>query len=340
MTQTHDIFTLLSDRFPRQAETETDGTAIAWLQHQGVMSAHGVDPAKFLQGQVTCDVDKVTTEVSTLGARCSPKGRMQSSFRLLKPGDDEFLLCMNRELVAGQVAELSKYAVFFKTALTDASADWVGLGLWGPKSQDALRSADLEVPGRSNDVSRAGRTLVVRLAEDAFEIWLPADDAQATLERLCKSATPAATEQWQVRQIRAGIGEVTPSTYESFIPQMLNLQQLDGVSFRKGCYTGQEIVARMQYLGKLKRRMYRLLLAGETPPAGGTPIVDRESGKLVGEVVIAARSSHIVEMLAVLQKDAAQLTSLSVADSNGPLLTMADLPYESELIASEADREN
>lgn len=340
MTQAHDIHSLLSERFPRNAETETDGTAITWLAHQGVMSARGTDPTKFLQGQVTCDVDKLTPDISTLGARCNPKGRMQSSFRLLRPDEDEYLLCMNRELVAGQVSELSKYAVFFKTALTDASTEWVGLGLWGPDAQEALRSAELEVPGRSNDVSHAGRTLVVRLAEDAFEIWLPAAEAQPTLDILCERATPAATEEWQVRQIRAGIGEVTRHTYESFIPQMLNLQQLGGVSFRKGCYTGQEIVARMEYLGKLKRRMYRLLLAGESPPVPGTPIVDRDTGKLLGEVVIAARSSHIVEMLAVLQKDAAQLTTMSVADSGGPLLTLADLPYESELIASEADRDN
>lgn len=340
MTQTPDIHSLLSDRFPRKADNETDGTAITWLVHQGVMSARGADPTKFLQGQMTCDVEKITPDISTLGARCNPKGRMQSSFRLLRPSENEYLLCMNRELVAGQVSELSKYAVFFKTALTDASSEWVGLGLWGPDAQDALRTADLEVPGRSNEVAHTGGTLVVRLGEDAFEIWLPTAEAQPTLDKLCQSATPAATEEWQVRQIRAGIGEVTQPTYESFIPQMLNLQQLGGVSFRKGCYTGQEIVARMEYLGKLKRRMYRLLLAGETPPAAGTPIVDRDTGKLLGEVVIAARSSHIVEMLAVLQKDAAQLTTMTVADSGGPLLTMADLPYESELIASEADRDN
>ncbi|WP_150300644.1 CAF17-like 4Fe-4S cluster assembly/insertion protein YgfZ [Pseudomonas profundi] len=340
MTQANDLHSFLSDRFPRQADAESDGTTVTWLAHQGVMSVRGADPRKFLQGQVTCDLDKVTADVSTLGARCNPKGRMQSSFRLLNSGEDEFLLCMNRELVSSQVSELSKYAVFFKTALTDATADWVGLGLWGPDAQEALRTANLAVPGRSNEVAHTGRTLVVRLAEDAFEIWLSAAEAQPTLDSLCQSATPAATEAWQVRQIRAGIGEVTQSTYESFIPQMLNLQQLGGVSFRKGCYTGQEIVARMQYLGKLKRRMYRLLLAGDAPPPPGTPIVDRDNGKLLGEVVVAARSNHIVEMLAVLQKDAAQLTTMSVADSGGPLLTMADLPYESELIASEAEREN
>ena len=340
MTQTNDLHTLLAERFPQQAKADTDGTAIAWLTHQGVMSARGADPAKFLQGQVTCDVEKVTPEISSLGARCNPKGRMQSSFRLIKSADDEYLLQMNRELIAGQVQELSKYAVFFKTKLTDASEDWICLGLWGPNSQQALQGADLDVPARSNEVTHSQGTLVVRLAEDAFEIWLPTAEALTALDKLALHATLAATDEWKVRQIRAGIGEVTASTYESFIPQMLNLQQLGGISFRKGCYTGQEIVARMQYLGKLKRRMYRLLLAGEAPPPPGTPVVDRDTGKLVGEVVVAARSNHIVEVLAVLQKDAAQLTTMSVADSAGPLLTMADLPYESELTASEADKEN
>lgn len=339
MTETFDLTQTLFERFPREVGTKPVDTALAWLENEGVMNISGPDAAKFLQGQVTCDVARLEPGISTLGARCNPKGRMQSSFRLLKTGDTDFLLCLDGELLQQQLKELSKYAVFFKAELKDVSPEWVRLGLWGTKAQAALEAAGFSLPGRTNDVVFAEAGLAVRLSEDAFELWVPSGKAVELVDTLGTLAEPVNIEAWTVRQIRAGLGQVTAPTYESFIPQMLNLQQVGGVSFRKGCYTGQEIVARMQYLGKLKRRMYRLLLAGEVTPPAGSPIVERDSGKPVGEVVLAARSSRMVEILAVMQKDAAQST-LSVADSSGPLLTLADLPYESELAASEADTEN
>lgn len=336
MTETFDLTQTLFERFPREVGTKPVDTALAWLENEGVMQISGADAEKFLQGQITCDVAQISRGASTLGARCNPKGRMQSSFRLVRTTDTDFMLSLDGELLETQLKELSKYAVFFKASLKDVSPEWVRLGLWGTQAQSALDEGGFALPGRTNEVTVAEEGLVIRLSEDAFELWVPSTKAAALVDSLCTVAEPVNIQAWTVRQIRAGMGQVTRLTYESFIPQMLNLQQLGGVSFRKGCYTGQEIVARMQYLGKLKRRMYRLLLAGEIPPAPGTAIVERDSGKPVGEVVLAARSSRMVEILAVMQKDAAQLT-LSVADSNGPLLTPADLPYESELAASEAD---
>ncbi|KKO09583.1 hypothetical protein LCGC14_0030760 [marine sediment metagenome] len=340
MTQTHDIATLLSDRFASAADAENAENAIAWLDHEGIMEVSGADAARFLQGQLTCDLSNLSLQTSTLGARCNPKGRMQSSFRLLKTTDTDYLLALSADLLQAQISELGKYAVFFKAKIADISAQWIRLGIWGPQAQQILIAAGFDIPGQSNDVTHHAAGLIARQNEDVYEVWLRVDHAMPALDALCQGATPVSREAWTVRQIRSGIGQINKLTYESFIPQMINLQQLGGVSFRKGCYTGQEIVARMQYLGKLKRRMYRLLLAGEAAPPSGTVIVDRDTGKPVGEVVLAARSNRMVEILAVLQKDAAQSVIMSVADSSGPLLTLADLPYEFELAASEADKEN
>ncbi|TVP91629.1 MAG: folate-binding protein [Pseudomonadaceae bacterium] len=305
-------------------------TAVCLLVHEAVLQVQGPDSERFLQGQLTCDVKQLPAALSTLGGRCNPKGRMQSSFRLLRDGADGYLLSLDKALVPAQMADLNKYAAFFKTEVSDASEHWLRLALWGEQVPAALTALELDWPDTDNEISRQDAGLVIRLAADAAELWLPAAQAAEQTERLLAHATPAHLNQWLLRQIRAGIGQVSAPTFEHFIPQMLNLQVLGGVSFKKGCYTGQEIVARMQYLGKLKRRMFRLLLAGAQCPPPGAEIVTRDSGRSVGEVVLAARSEKMVEILAVVQTDAAQSEALSLADSDGPLLTLTDLPYQLE----------
>ncbi|HDY97042.1 MAG TPA: folate-binding protein [Pseudomonas sabulinigri] len=333
MTALSTIATELSQRFGN-TDSENTGTSLCWLTHEGVIAVDGQDAERFLQGQLTCDAAKLAPDQSTLGARCNPKGRMQSSFRLQRT-DSGFLLSMARELIAPQLADLGKYAAFFKTALSDQSDHWIRLGLWGEAIEQTLAAAALQLPAEANQLSVQTRARVLRLSDGACEIWLSAENALEITDQLLRHSNADSTNHWLLRQIQAGIGQVTGPTLELFIPQMLNMQQLGGVSFKKGCYTGQEIVARMQYLGKLKRRMYRLLMAGDVPPDAGTPIINGDSGKTVGEVVISAKGRQRVEMLAVLQKDAAQSVTLSAGDSQGPLVTLGDLPYESELTANE-----
>ena len=328
----------LASHFAKASDSSDFATGLSLLDHQGLISVTGSDADKFLQGQITCDLRQLDQDHSSLGARCSPKGRMQSSFRIWRTTDG-MLLSLTRELVAPQLADLGKYAALYRQCqLADQSDSWAGFGLWGEQAEQALNAAGLQPPTEDNGISRAGNCVALRLPGAAYAVWAPIADAPALLEKLSAHASLVSANQWQLRQIQSGIGQVTGPTLESFIPQMLNLQHLGGVSFRKGCYTGQEIVARMQYLGKLKRRMYRLLMAGDAPPKPGTEIIDRDSGKAVGDVVIAARGPKAVELLAVLQKDAAQLATLSLAASDGPLLTLSELPYEQALTSAEAEQ--
>lgn len=328
--------TQLPDLAARFTDDRADSaTCVSWLSHEGVITIDGADTDKFLQGQITCDLKTVSAETSTLGARCNPKGRMQSSFRLWR-SEQGVMLSLAHELIEAQLADLAKYAVFYKCKLSDQSGNWVGFGVWGEAADAALQSCGLGLPA-NGAVAHQDGLFAIGLPGGACALWVPTERAEQVLDQLCEHASPVSLNQWLLQQIQSGVGHVTGPTRESFIPQMLNLQQLGGVSFRKGCYTGQEIVARMQYLGKLKRRMYRLLLAGEALPQPGTEIVDRDTGKSVGEVVMAARGSKAVEILAVLQKDAAQLASLSAGNIDGPLVSLADLPYEHELTAAEAE---
>ncbi len=302
-----------------------DSAYFTLLDHEGLLAVRGADAAKFLQGQVTCNLNYLSPTQSSLGARCTPKGRMLSSFRIVAV-EDGYLLAMDRELIASQQADLQKYAVFSKSKLSDESQDWVRFGLAGGDA--VLSELGLHLGDASDSLSSAGQLLAVRLSDGRAELWAPAAEAARLQSHLAAHLPQAPLNDWLLAQIRAGIGQVFGATRELFIPQMINLQALGGVSFKKGCYTGQEIVARMQYLGKLKRRLHRLRLIGAPLPAVGVELFSPVHGSSVGEVVLAAQADDAVELLAVLQEDAVKDARIHLGSNDGPTLTLLDLPYE------------
>ncbi|QXH36840.1 CAF17-like 4Fe-4S cluster assembly/insertion protein YgfZ [Pseudomonas muyukensis] len=302
-----------------------DSAFFCSLTHEGILAVRGSDAGKFLQGQLTCNINYLSDDHAGLGARCMVKGRMQSSFRILPEGNG-YLLAMAGELLEAQLADLKKYAVFSKATLADESAAWARFGL--QQGDSALQALGLAVPGEAGATVRHEGLIAVTASTDRVELWVPADQAASVAERLAALLPAATLNDWLLGQVRAGIGQVMGPTRELFIPQMINLQAVDGVSFKKGCYTGQEIVARMQYLGKLKRRQYRLALAETAVPEPGAEIFSPTHGSSVGEVVIAASSGNAVELLAVLSADAVADDNLHLGSLEGPRLTLLDLPYE------------
>ncbi|WP_054989762.1 YgfZ/GcvT domain-containing protein [Pseudomonas coronafaciens] len=295
------------------------------LSHEGVLAVRGVDAGKFLQGQLTCNLNYLNEDRSSLGARCTQKGRMQSSFRIVFDGDD-CLLAMASELIEAQLLDLRKYAVFSKSKLTDESSAWVRFGL--QDGDGALVSLGLDLPQETDAVVRSQDMLAIRVSPARAELWVRAEQADDIRSRLASQLAEGPLNDWLLGQVRAGIGQVFGSTREEFIPQMINLQAVGGVSFKKGCYTGQEIVARMQYLGKLKRRLYRLTLQGDQVPEPGTAVFSPVHASAVGNVVIAAQAGQAVELLAVLQGDAAENGRIHLGSPEGAALQMSDLPYQ------------
>lgn len=294
------------------------------LSHEGVLAVRGVDASKFLQGQLTCNLNYLSDVKASLGARCTQKGRMQSSFRILLEGDG-CLLAMASELIEPQLADLKKYAVFSKSKLTDESASWVRFGLHN--GDGALVNLGLDLAQDTDSVVRANDLIAIRVSPARAELWVRADHASDVQLRLAAQLSQGTLNDWQLGQIRAGIGQVFGATREEFIPQMLNLQAVGGVSFKKGCYTGQEIVARMQYLGKLKRRLYRLTLADQELPEPGVALFSPVHASAVGNVVMAARAENGLELLAVLQADAVENARIHLGSPEGPGLQLAELPY-------------
>lgn len=298
-------------------------TGFTQLTHEGLLAVRGTDAKNFLQGQLTCNLNYVDNSRSSLGARCTPKGRMQSTFRIL-PEADGYLLAMDRALVERQLNELKKFAMFSKSSLTDESQNWARFGLIN--AEPILEKLGIELPQETNALVQHNELIVVRVSESLSEIWLKQESAPCFAKRLSGLTELLTLNDWQLELIRCGIGHVTESNFEDFIPQMLNLPALDAVSFKKGCYTGQEIVARMQYLGKLKRHMYRFSLNSQQLPAVGTQLFTPERKSALGEVVSAAFSESGIELLAVALEEAVVESQVYLAEQDTPL-TVLTLPY-------------
>lgn len=300
-------------------------TVLVPLAQYGVIGIEGPDSAKFLQGQVTCDTLAVTATQSTPGAYCTPKGRMLASFHLAQPGQDHYWLRLRRDIVAGTLQTLGKYAVFSKAKL-QAREDIVALGLHGPDAAAVVASLTPQPPAGRYGAATLANGLVVQLDDAAqwFEIWLPASDAATVWQNHAPRLTPAGTRYWQALLIRAGRGEVCAATVDTFIPQMLNLDLTGAISFKKGCYTGQEIVARAHYRGQVKRHMRRFAVNAQAPAAGAD--VNKDNGQKAGNIVNSVSiDAQRAELLAVIADGAWEEGAIQLTD--GASLQPLELPY-------------
>ncbi|WP_417225057.1 YgfZ/GcvT domain-containing protein [Amphritea sp.] len=306
--------------------TATDVT-ITPLTHLGLFDVLGPDAEKFLQGQLSCDISSVSAGKSLLGAHCNIKGSMVSLSRLM-PVDNGFWLRTERAILDTAMTNLKKYMIFSKAESQNRTDEIVGLGFSGAQATALLSAKGFHVPAEDGDISSGFSGLLTRIPGDRFELWLPLGQATALLTSCAEEATLTDTNAWMLADIRAGIPALQQETVETFIPQMTNLQVFDGVSFTKGCYTGQEVVTRLQHRGKLNRPMFRLAFSADQPPFAGSSINTPDRAG-VGTVVSAAMASENGgELLAVILKT-------SVDDNQTPLLaegveqplTRLELPY-------------
>lgn len=303
--------------------------SISDLSPLGLIRIRGEDVDQFLQGQLTNDIAQVDANHSQLSGYCSPKGRMLASFRIVQRGDERYLI-LPRERLDAVLKRLQMFVLMSRVELSDASAELALIEISGECASDLL---PIDPPVGDNDVNTLDDYSVIRVPGDRprFQVLAPPDRIQALWEEAAATATPTAFSSWLLLDIRAGIPSVWESTADLFIPQMANLQALKGVSFTKGCYTGQEVVARMQYLGKLKRRMYRLKIDSPTPPEPGQELFSEHSasGQGAGRVVSAAPApGGGYEALAVIEIGVAEGGKVHLGGPDGPQVEFLDLPYQ------------
>lgn len=304
---------------------------VAPLGDLGVIAAGGEDAASFLHSQLTNDVSRLGADEVRLAGYCTPKGRLLATFLMWKPADT-ILLQLPRALQPAIQKRLQMYVMRAKVKLTDLSDSHVLLGCGGRAAGAALKVWFPVLPvAPYASVSNDAGTLL-RLA-DAFDApryqWFAAlATAQDAWPALTAQLTATGSSAWRLSSIQAGVPQITLPTQEQFVPQMLNLELIGGVNFKKGCYPGQEIVARMQYLGKLKRRM---LLAGISAPAvaaGMEVFSSNDPEQPCGMVVNAERSAgDDFDCLVEIKIAAAAEATLHLGAADGALLRLRALPY-------------
>lgn len=292
---------------------------IAPLPHLGMIRVEGEDAAKFLHGQLTQDFSLLGLSEARLAAFCSAKGRMQASFIGFKRSHTEVLLVCSKDILAPTLKRLSMFVLRAKARLTDASGDYALYGLAG----DAIKTiAESAHPAWTKlDFGSANIVFLYPAAGSPRALWVAPVGAPAP------KGPPMNTEIWLWGEVRSGITTVTTPIVEAFVPQMLNYESVGGVNFKKGCYPGQEVVARSQFRGTLKRRAF--LVHSEAPMTAGQEVF--ESGDeeqpcgMVAQAAAAPQGGH--DAIVSMQVTAAASGRLRLERPDGPAIDMLTLPY-------------
>ncbi len=304
----------------------TEQCVLVDLSHFGLIRFSGEETQAFLNGQLSSDVRKLETHLSQYSSYSTPKGRMLASFLLFREGND-YMVQLAAELLPAMIKRLSMYIMRTKTKASDASTERVRMGLAGPGAAAVIRQVfDCEL-ANPHSVAQSGHATILHLPGQRYEVVVASEHAVATWQALAAHAKPAGSTVWTWTDICAGIPWIGAATQEEFVAQMANMELIGAVSFNKGCYPGQEIVARTQYLGKLKRRMYRAHIAAESVAAGQDVFSPEMQGQASGKIMLAAPSPKGGYEVLVVAQIASLEHGLHLGSLEGPLLTVGELPY-------------
>ena len=297
----------------------TEGLAVP-LTGLACLQFTGVDAESFLHGQLSCDVRTLHVGAASYGSYCTPQGRMLATFLLIRTVD-AYLMLLPGDIAEATQKRLSMFILRSKVKL--ARADWVVFGIQGNAATAPLGDAAL----MSQPDADGGWTL--RLDAHRSLLLVPASHAIARWEALRSAYRPAGSPVWEWLDIRAGIPWIGPATREEFIPQMVNLDLVGGVSFSKGCYPGQEVVARTQFRGQVKRRMYLAHVDAAARPRAGDALYSDDLGDQASGKIVAAQPAPQggYDLLAVATVSSREQSVIRLKAPDGPALDFQPLPY-------------
>ncbi|MDR2239939.1 MAG: folate-binding protein [Zoogloeaceae bacterium] len=302
------------------------GAALVPLTQFGLIRATGEDAAVFLHNLLSNDVRGLNPDRAGRCGFCTPKGRLLADFLVWREGND-YLLQLSADIQPALLKKLGMYVLRSKVKLTDGGGDTVLLGLAGAAAEAALTAAGLAAPAAVMEVAHCADGALIRLGERRFQAALRPEAAMRLWQPLSAHATPAGAAVWRWLDIAAGIPHITAPTQEEFVPQMANLDLIGGISFTKGCYPGQEVVARTKYLGKVKRRTYRVGIEGDCPPPGADLFSADLPGQSCGKIIEAAPCPNGCEALASMLMSSADTGDVRLSGPDGPRLSFLPLPY-------------
>ncbi|HSM98506.1 MAG TPA: folate-binding protein [Gallionella sp.] len=304
------------------------GTILCDLGQFGTLRVSGEEAQSFLQNLLSNDIREAGVARAQLSSLNTAKGRMLATLMIWREGDD-YLLQLPRMLCEAMRKKLSMYVLRSRVKITDASDEIVTLGLSGAHAQEIMRAHFGGLPQHPLDVMTTDQGSAIRIDGTRFQIIATPQQAQKLWMEVGPRAQPVGSVCWDWLNIRAGIPVILPATQEQFVAQMINLELIGGVNFKKGCYPGQEIVARMQYLGKLKRRMYLAHLDSSDAPQAGDELFSAEmEGQASGMIVNAAPApGGGYDLLASVQTSSHQAQSVHWKSLQGEALQFLPLPY-------------
>lgn len=305
---------------------------VAPLTDLGLISLSGDDAASFLHNQITNDVEKLDLGSARLAGYCTPKGRLLATFLMWKDAG-QIMLQLPRAIQPAIQKRLQMFVMRSKAKLADVSEQQVALGLAGHAAGEVLQQWFPQLPQQPySKIDNANGTLI-RVADSRqaprYQWIATPEQATAAWPVLTQKLTAVGTYGWRLSNIYAGVPTITLPTQEQFVPQMINFELIGGVNFKKGCYPGQEIVARSQYLGKLKRRSVLALVDSSEARAGAEVFSSADPGQPCGmvvnaEAVGAGQSACLVE----IKLAAADNGTIHLGAADGPVLQLLSLPYE------------
>lgn len=310
--------------------TKVQGAFLSPLPAFDTLLIGGVDNRKYLQGQTTCDVNSLTDTHFLHGAHCDAKGKMWSQFYLADAGEQLVVIAFRDELTASS-AQWKKFGVFSKVSFEAGQQHYAVFGLSCSESTDSsaltalIQQLGFERPAKGT-VSRQQQAMLLALTDTHFLLLTPLAQAQQLMQQGLPLACPNA---WLVRHIQQGFSYLEQGLIGELVPQMLNLQALDAISFTKGCYIGQETVARLKYRGGNKRAAFILTAKTDELPATGTDIEIQlgDNWRRSGQVVNAANINNELWLIAVLPNDITAADTLRLHSDSAPLLQLMPLPY-------------
>lgn len=317
---------------PDQARLALESTVVTPLAQFGVLDVIGSDAERFLQGQTSAQVSLADGKFAPLTCFCTVKGRVIANAQLMRVDEGHYRLLLDRSLVEPLVTHLQKFIPFYRAELKPRD-DLALIGLIGREAQAVAEvRLGLAAPSVWHQSGDSERQLLVHPGPGhRLLACVPLADAEPLWQALTDQATPVSNAIWRLHDIQSGLAWLSAAQSDTYLPQMINWEALGGISFRKGCYTGQEVVARAHFRGQVKKRLMRGQLDNSTLPEPNAHVLD-DAGKRLGEVISAERDAYgKVEVLAVVSQRDPQ-PELTIGEHR---LQRLNLPYAIERVDPE-----
>ncbi len=305
-----------------------NGPTLTRLQAEALLEVTGRDAVTFLHNQASCDLKNLAPGRASYGTFCNPQGRVLADFIALVPGPERVLLRLRRDILQSTLAALGRFAMFSRVTLSAASDGWQLLGCQGAGSAAALGRVFTDQPAADLAWSGGDGAILLQLdgSGECFEVWVDHGE-QPTLQLEAAFPATASEAEWEAATLRRGIARVTAATTGELLPQQLNYDLSGHINFRKGCYPGQEVIARMHYKGKAKRRLLLVQLPAGAAASAGEPLYLQGKEQPAADIVNAATTDDGTTLALVSTTQPAAGEGLRLTPDAAEAAQVLELPY-------------